>query len=146
MQNTADEKRKDVLTAFVKQFYNNAHFIPKQIIIAEEINDKKIIETWLGRKKDARVYLLVPKRGEKKKLAEMVAENARIYLDQIENKAEREKLKNTQALEKLQKYLNLKDIPKRIEAFDISNTQGAQSVASMVVFENGQRKRMTMEI
>ncbi len=141
LQNTADEKRKDVLTAFVKQFYNNAHFIPKQIIIAEEINDKKIIETWLGRKKDARVYLLVPKRGEKKKLAEMVAENARIYLDQIENKAEREKLKNTQALEKLQKYLNLKDIPKRIEAFDISNTQGAQSVASMVVFENGQPKK-----
>jgi excinuclease ABC subunit C len=141
LQNTDDEERREILTAFVKQFYNNAHFIPKQIIIDEKIDDKETIEEWLSRKKGSRVYVIIPKRGEKRKLAEMVAENARIYLDQVESKAEREKLKNLQALEELQQYLNLDDALNRIEAFDISNTQGTESVASMVVFEGAQPKK-----
>ncbi|WP_213995772.1 excinuclease ABC subunit UvrC [Tepidanaerobacter syntrophicus] len=141
LSNTKGAERKEILTAFVKQFYNNTNFIPKEIIIEEEIEDKATIEEWLYGKKGSKVYISIPKRGEKKKLAEMVAENARIYLEQIENKDEREKLKNMQALEELQKYLGLKDIPHRIEAFDISNTQGTESVASMVVFEEGQPKK-----
>ena len=135
LQNTDDEERREILTAFVKQFYNNAHFIPKQIIIDEEIDDKETIEEWLSRKKGSRVYVIIPKRGEKRKLAEMVAENAQIYLDQIESMEERERLKNLQALEELKQHLNLENVPNRIEAFDISNIQGAESVASMVVFE-----------
>lgn len=141
LSNTNGAERKEILTAFVKQFYNNTNFIPKEIIIEEEIDDKTTIQEWLYGKKGSKVYISIPKRGEKKKLAEMVAENARIYLEQIENKDEREKLKNMQALEELQKYLGLKDIPHRIEAFDISNTQGTESVASMVVFEEGQPKK-----
>jgi len=141
LSNTKGAERKEILTAFVKQFYNNTNFIPKEIIIEEEIDDKITIQEWLYGKKGSKVYISIPKRGEKKKLAEMVAENARIYLEQIENKDEREKLKNMQALEELQKYLGLKDIPHRIEAFDISNTQGTESVASMVVFEEGQPKK-----
>lgn len=141
LSNTKGAERKEILTAFVKQFYNNTNFIPKEIIIEEEIEDKTTIQEWLYGKKGSKVYISIPKRGEKKKLAEMVAENARIYLEQIENKDEREKLKNMQALEELQKYLGLKDIPHRIEAFDISNTQGTESVASMVVFEEGQPKK-----
>ncbi|GLI19704.1 UvrABC system protein C [Tepidanaerobacter syntrophicus] len=141
LSNTKGAERKEILTAFVKQFYNNTNFIPKEIIIEEEIDDKTTIQEWLYGKKGSKVYISIPKRGEKKKLAEMVAENARIYLEQIENKDEREKLKNMQALEELQKYLGLKDIPHRIEAFDISNTQGTESVASMVVFEEGQPKK-----
>jgi excinuclease ABC subunit C len=141
LQNTDDEERREILTAFVKQFYNNAHFIPKQLIIDEEIDDKETIEEWLSRKKGSRVYVIIPKRGEKRKLAEMVAENARIYLDQIESMEEREKLKNLQGLEELQQYLNLENAPNRIEAFDISNIQGAESVASMVVFEGAQPKK-----
>ncbi|WP_286680148.1 excinuclease ABC subunit UvrC [Tepidanaerobacter sp. EBM-49] len=141
LSNTNGAERKEILTAFVKQFYNNTNFIPKEIIIEEEIEDKTTIQEWLYGKKGSKVYISIPKRGEKKKLAEMVAENARIYLEQIENKDEREKLKNMQALEELQKYLGLKDIPHRIEAFDISNTQGTESVASMVVFEEGQPKK-----
>lgn len=141
LSNTKGAERKEILTAFVKQFYNNTNFIPKEIIIEEEIEDKATIEEWLYGKKGSKVYISIPKRGEKKKLAEMVAENARIYLEQIENKDELEKLKNMQALEELQKYLGLKDIPHRIEAFDISNTQGTESVASMVVFEEGQPKK-----
>ncbi|HHV83383.1 MAG TPA: excinuclease ABC subunit UvrC [Tepidanaerobacter syntrophicus] len=141
LSNTKGAERKEILTAFVKQFYNNTNFIPKEIIIEEEIEDKTTIQEWLYGKKGSKVYISIPKRGEKKKLAEMVAENARIYLEQIENKDELEKLKNMQALEELQKYLGLKDIPHRIEAFDISNTQGTESVASMVVFEEGQPKK-----
>lgn len=141
LSNTKGAERKEILTAFVKQFYNNTNFIPKEIIIEEEIDDKTTIQEWLYGKKGSKVYISIPQRGEKKKLAEMVAENARIYLEQIENKDEREKLKNMQALEELQKYLGLKDIPHRIEAFDISNTQGTESVASMVVFEEGQPKK-----
>lgn len=141
LSNTKGAERKEILTAFVKQFYNNTNFIPKEIIIEEEIDDKTTIQEWLYGKKGSKVYISIPKRGEKKKLAEMVAENARIYLEQIENKDEREKLKNMQALEELQKYLGLKDIPHRIEAFDISNTQGTESVASMVVFEEGRPKK-----
>jgi len=141
LHNTDDVDRKEILASFVKQFYNNAHFLPKEIIIDEDIDDKDTIEEWLSRKKGFKVYVIIPKRGEKKKLAQMVAENARAYLDQVESKEEREKLKNRQALEELKEYLNLKVLPHRIEAFDISNTQGTESVASMVVFEGAQPKK-----
>lgn len=141
LNDTDDIERKEILTSFVKQFYNNAHFVPKEIIIDEDIDDKDTIEEWLSRKKGQKVYVLIPKRGEKKKLAQMVAENAQAYLEQVESREEREKLKNRQALEELKEYLCLRDIPHRIEAFDISNTQGTESVASMVVFEGAQPKK-----
>lgn len=141
LNNTDDIERQEILTSFVKQFYNNAHFIPKEIIIDEDIDDRDTIEEWLSRKKGQKVYVLIPKRGEKKKLAQMVAENAQAYLEQVESREEREKLKNRQALEELKEYLCLRDIPHRIEAFDISNTQGTESVASMVVFEGAQPKK-----
>ena len=141
LNNTDDIERQEILTSFVKQFYNNAHFIPKEIIIDEDIDDRDTIEEWLSRKKGQKVYVLIPKRGEKKKLAQMVAENARAYLEQVESREERERIRNLQALEELKKFLNLKELPQRIEAFDISNTQGTESVASMVVFEGAQPKK-----
>jgi len=141
LNNTDDVERKEILTSFVKQFYNNTHFIPKEIIIDEDIDDRATIEEWLSRKKGSKVSVLVPKRGKKKELAQMVAENAVAYLEQIESKEEREKLKNQQALEELKEYLGLDAIPYRIEGFDISNTQGTESVASMVVFEGAQPKK-----
>lgn len=141
LNNTDDIERQEILTSFVKQFYNNAHFIPKEIIIDEDIDDRDTIEEWLSRKKGQKVYVLIPKRGEKKKLAQMVAENARAYLEQVESREERERIRNLQALEELKIFLNLKELPQRIEAFDISNTQGTESVASMVVFEDAQPKK-----
>ncbi len=141
LNNTDDIERQEILTSFVKQFYNNAHFIPKEIIIDDDIDDRDTIEEWLSRKKGQKVYVLIPKRGEKKKLAQMVAENARAYLEQVESREERERIRNLQALEELKKFLNLKELPQRIEAFDISNTQGTESVASMVVFEDAQPKK-----
>lgn len=141
LKNTDDSERKEILTSFVKQFYNNTHFLPKEIIIDEDIDDRDTIEEWLSRKKGSKVYVIIPKRGKKRELAQMVAENARAYLEQVESKEEREQLKNQQALEELKEHLGLEVIPYRIEAFDISNTQGTESVASMVVFEGAQPKK-----
>jgi excinuclease ABC subunit C len=87
------------------------------------------------------VKIIVPKRGEKKELIEMVAENAMAYLEQREAFEERQRIKNEKAMEELKGYLGLGKLPIRIEAFDISNTQGTESVASMVVFENGMPKK-----
>jgi len=141
LNNTDDVERKEILTSFVKQFYSNTHFIPKEIIIEEDIDDREIIEEWLSRKKASKVSVVIPKRGKKKELAQMVAENAVEYLEQVESKEEREKFKNKKALEELKEYLGLDTIPYRIEGFDISNTQGTESVASMVVFEGAQPKK-----
>lgn len=141
LRNTGDVERREILTSFVKQFYSNADFFPKEIIIDEDIDDKETIIEWLSRKKGSKVNVIIPKRGEKKKLGEMVAQNARAYLKQVESGEERAKLKNYRALEELKQYLNLEDVPHRIEAFDISNTQGTESVASMVVFEEAMPKK-----
>ncbi|HHY41417.1 MAG TPA: excinuclease ABC subunit UvrC [Thermoanaerobacterales bacterium] len=141
LHNTDDVERKEILTSFVKQFYNNAHFIPKEIILDEDIDDKGTIEEWLTSKKGSKVSIIIPKRGKKKELAQMVAENALAYLEQVESKEEQEKLRNRQALEELREHLGLETIPYRIEGFDISNTQGTESVASMVVFEGAQPKK-----
>ncbi|ADL08200.1 excinuclease ABC subunit UvrC [Thermosediminibacter oceani] len=141
LKNTDGAERKEILTSFIKQFYDTASFIPKEIILEEEIDDRDTIESWLSGKKGSKVKITIPKRGEKKQLAEMVAENARAYLEQRESAEERERIRNQKAMEELKISLGLEDIPRRIEAFDISNTQGSESVASMVVFEEGIPKK-----
>ncbi|HHW03826.1 MAG TPA: excinuclease ABC subunit UvrC [Thermoanaerobacterales bacterium] len=141
LKNTEGVERREILTSFIKQFYDGAPFIPKEIIVDEEIEDLSTIEEWLEQKKGSKVVITVPRRGEKKKLAEMVAENARAFLDQRESMEDREKMKSRKAMEELMTYLQLENTPNRIEAFDISNTQGKESVASMVVFEEGNPKK-----
>jgi len=133
LKNTEGVERKEILTSFIKQFYDGASFIPREIIVDEEIEDISTIGEWLSQKRGSRVGIIIPRRGEKRKLAEMVAENARTFLDQRESAEDREKMKSRKAMEELKAYLNLEDIPNRIEAFDISNTQGTESVASMVL-------------
>ncbi|AYO30057.1 excinuclease ABC subunit UvrC [Biomaibacter acetigenes] len=141
LKNTEGVERKEILASFIKQFYDSASFIPREIIVEEEIEDLPIIEEWLTQKKGSKVSITIPRRGEKKKLAEMVAENARTFLDQRESMKDREKMKSQKAMEELKTYLKLEDIPNRIEAFDISNTKGTESVASMIVFEGGSPKK-----
>lgn len=141
LKNTEGVERKEILASFIKQFYDSASFIPREIIVEEEIEDLPIIEEWLTQKKGSKVSITIPRRGEKKKLAEMVAENARTFLDQRESMKDREKMKSQKAMEELKTYLKLEDIPNRIEAFDISNTKGTELVASMVVFEEGSPKK-----
>ncbi|MCG0276377.1 MAG: excinuclease ABC subunit UvrC [Thermosediminibacteraceae bacterium] len=141
LSNTEGAERKEILTSFIKQFYDNAPFIPKEIIVEEEIDEKEAIESWLSGKKGSKVKIIIPKRGEKKELVELVAENAMAYLEQKEASEEMDRIKNEKAIEELKIYLGLEHVPKRIEAFDVSNTQGMESVAAMVVFENGMPKK-----
>lgn len=133
--------KSEILSSFLKQFYSGTAYIPKEIIIESEIKDQDLIESWFSKKKGSNVGITVPKRGEKLDLISMVKNNA---LNMLKRRSEA-LLKKTdtskQGLEELREILDLKDFPKRIEAFDVSNIQGVDSVASMVVFENGQSKK-----
>lgn len=134
-------ERKDIMTQFVKQFYGGTPFIPKEILLQEEIDEVEIIEQWLSTKKEGKVEIKVPQRGEKKRLVEMVGKNALITLEQFSEKMKREKEKGEKSLRQLQEILHLPSLPYRIEGFDISNIQGTDSVGSMVVLEEGKPKK-----
>ncbi len=127
----------DIIASFIKQFYTDAAFIPKVIYVQEEIEEVETIKEWLSDKKGTKVNIKNPKRGEKRKLLEMVIQNANISLEQKIYSLDMEKEKAENALKELASYLDLNDSPWRIEAFDISNIQGSDSTASMVVFEGG---------
>ncbi|HHU69849.1 MAG TPA: excinuclease ABC subunit UvrC [Thermoanaerobacterales bacterium] len=127
----------DIIESFIKQFYTDTVFVPKVINVQEEIEDVETIEEWLSEKKGAKVNIRTPKRGEKRKLLEMVIQNAKISLEQEIYSLDLEKEKADNALKELASYIDLDNSPARIEAFDISNIQGSDSTASMVVFEDG---------
>ncbi|WZL72135.1 excinuclease ABC subunit UvrC [Clostridiaceae bacterium 35-E11] len=135
-----EEDRGEIVSAFIKQFYAGTAFVPKEVLIQEEIEDHGLIEKWLSAKKSTKVIVHIPQRGEKKALMELVHKNAVEVLAQFREKLVREREKNEGAMKALGEYLDFKKEPYRIEAFDISNTQGVHSVASMVVFENGKPK------
>lgn len=135
----ADEQ-KEVISSFIKQFYGGTAFIPKEIIIESVIEDQVLIEQWLATKRGTKVALIHPQRGEKKELLELAQKNAREVFEQFREKLTRDKERSEGALEELAELLGLDEIPSRIEAFDISNIRGTDSVASMVVFERGKAK------
>ncbi len=141
LDNLDSMTRSEIMTEFIKQFYSNTTFIPKEILLQEQIQDKEIIQTWLSNLKDQKVYINVPRKGEKYELVELVAKNAIIILEQFGEKMKAENRKTTLALEQIQKALQIDIKLERIESYDISNIQGFESVASMVVFENGKPKR-----
>jgi excinuclease ABC subunit C len=129
-ENTSEEK---IISAFLKQYYTGPRHVPAKIIIPKEVEDKKLVEEWLSEKRDASVSIEVPSEGVEYRLVRMVSKNAEIILNhQKEVKG---------ALLDLKKYLGIPRIPKRIEAFDISNISGKMAVGSMVVFENGAPKK-----
>ena len=139
LKGTDGLSRQAVMAAFLKQYYNGAEFIPAEVLLADgvEAEEAALIETWLSGRKGSRVRLKAPARGEKKKLVEMVAKNALISMEQLlaDERAGRER--EAEALAELAGALGLPASPSRLECFDISNTQGRDSVASMVVFEEG---------
>jgi excinuclease ABC subunit C len=141
VEGTDEQTQNEVVQEFVKQYYQTANFIPQEILLPCDMDEIAIVQSWLRQKKGKKVEVQVPLRGDKKKLVDMAAENATHALDQI--KAEmRAKLDNTQrALEELAEALGLPEAPARIECFDISNTQGENQVASMVVCERGQMNK-----
>ena len=141
VEGTDEQSQSEVVQEFVKQYYQNANYIPQEILLPHEIEENQIIQSWLRQKKGKKVEVHVPVRGDKKRLVDMATENASHALEQI--KAEmRAKLGNTEAaLKELGEALGLAEPPMRIECYDISNTQGANQVASMVVCEKGQMNK-----
>ncbi|MDL2280529.1 excinuclease ABC subunit UvrC [Selenomonadales bacterium OttesenSCG-928-I06] len=139
LSNSEGESDEEVLTAFIKQYYNQATFIPKEILLPHEIKEEKeLLSTWLSNIKGASVHLLAPQRGAKRNLLNMVNDNAKSYLEEYFSKNPLDSDHNIKiSLEELAEHLELDKIPDRIECFDISHIQGAETVASMVVFENG---------
>ncbi|WP_122638896.1 excinuclease ABC subunit UvrC [Romboutsia sp. Marseille-P6047] len=136
-----DSSRESILGSFVKQFYMEQEYIPRELIIEDEIEDNFILEEWLSSKRGSKVSIRIPQKGEKKSLVEMVRKNAVEYLEKFSELNKRKYEKTTGALEQLKELLNLDEIPKRIESFDISNIQGVDSIGSMVVFTNGKKDK-----
>ena len=141
LEGVMDSTRESILGSFVKQFYMEQEYVPKEIIIEEEIEDSFILSEWLSSKKGQKVTIRVPQKGEKKSLIEMVRKNAIEYLEKFSDMNKRKYEKSIGALEELKQILNLDNIPKRIESFDISNIQGVDSIGSMVVFTNGKKDK-----
>lgn len=141
LRGTDDSSRGEVITSFMKQFYLNCQFIPRNILLETELEEQDILEQWLTEKKESRVYLKVPKRGQAKELVELVGRNALEALTKQELEDSYQQQRTTGALEQLQQMLGLPRLPQRMECYDISNTQGTESVASMVVFVDGKPKK-----
>jgi excinuclease ABC subunit C len=129
-----------ILSSFIKQFYTGTPFIPREIMLPEEIEDRTVIEEWLGGKRGGRVYLRVPKKGTKEKLVELAARNAEIVLNQDKDRIKREEGRTIGAMKEIAGLLGLADVV-RVEAYDISNISGFESVGSMIVYERGKPKR-----
>ena len=129
-----------ILSSFIKQFYTGTPFIPREIMLQSEIEDKEIIEEWLSSRRKQKVHILVPKKGTKEKLIELAWENARMVLDKDRERIKREEGRTIGAVHEVEEWLGLKGI-NRMEAFDISNISGFESVGSMVVYEKGRPKR-----
>ena len=134
------DEEKDILESFIKQFYAGTPYIPAELMLQMEIDELKVIEEWLGQKRGHRVRIRVPKKGEKERLVELARKNAQMVLSKDKERIKREEGRTIGAVKEIEKLLGLKDIV-RMEAFDISNTNGFASVGSMVVYEKGKPKR-----
>ncbi|MCW2279040.1 excinuclease ABC subunit UvrC [Heliophilum fasciatum] len=140
---TAEMEPAEILTAFVKQYYSRTDYIPEAILLQAALEPEAeavLITQFLRNKRGKKVEVRVPKRGDKKQLIDMVAKNALLTLEQTEQDQQRKKSMTEQAVLDLQGYLHLDEVPWRIECYDISNTMGTETVASMVVFEGGAPK------
>ena len=140
LEGVEGSKSDSVLGSFVKQFYMEQEYIPREIIVDEEIEDRYILEQWLSEKKGGKVTITIPQKGEKKGLAIMVRKNAMEYLNKFSHLNKQKYEKSIGALTQLTELLKLETVPKRIEAYDISNIQGVDSVGTMIVFEEGRAK------
>ena len=140
MDGVDDDEPSKIMADFVKQYYDSVPTIPPRLLIQHPIEDGELIQQWLAQRRGKRVEIRVPVRGEKRKLVEMVAENARQGQEQMRVKRLATSDSLEAAMEELQERLNLPRIPRRMECYDISNIQGTDSVGSMVVFEGGQSK------
>lgn len=130
----------EILSDFVKQYYSGTPFIPKELLLQEEIEDKEVVESYVSMKRGGKVKISIPKKGKKEKLVELAAENAALVLSKDREKIKREEGRTIGAVKEISRLLDLPNII-RMEAFDISNTNGFENVGSMVVYEKGKPKR-----
>ena len=136
----SEDTRSQVLATFVKQFYAGTPFIPRELMLQEEIEESEVIAEWLTQKRGQKVYIRVPKKVNKEKLVELAAQNANMVLSQDKEKIKREEGRTIGALKQIGSLLGLENL-KRVEAYDISNISGFESVGSMIVYEKGKPKR-----
>ena len=141
LEETADIEIETLIYDFLLQFYADAAFIPKEILLQSGITDNEIMQQWLSMKKESKVELKVPLKGAKHSLLELAQKNAEMSLTQFGEQMKKEEIRTLGALGEIQEIIGLKTPIVRMEAYDISNTQGVQSVGSMVVFEGGKPKR-----
>ena len=134
-----NERLRDTVQSFVKQFYTGTPYIPKEIWLQTEIDEEELLCEWLSKIKGRRVRMLTPKKGQKEKLVEMAVNNAKTVFERDADKMKREEQRTKGALREIGELLGLPDIS-RVESYDISNTQGFESVGSMVVFVDGRPK------
>jgi excinuclease ABC subunit C len=134
------EEDSQILNSFVKQFYAGTPFVPHEIWIQEELEDGPVIERFLTGRRGQRVRLIVPKKGEKERLVELAEKNARMVLSQDKEKIKREELRTIGAMNQIGEWIGLSGV-RRIEAYDISNISGFESVGSMIVYEDGRPRR-----
>lgn len=134
------DTKSQVLSSFLKQFYTGTPFIPSEIMLQSEIEDAEIIEEWLTTRRKQKVHIRVPKKGTKEKLVELALENARMVLSKDRERIKREEGRTIGAVHEVEEWLGLKNVV-RMEAYDISNISGFESVGSMVVYEKGRPKR-----
>ncbi len=136
----AEEDKTSVLTTFVKQFYSGTPFIPKEIMIQEPVEEQEILEEWLTKKRGKKVTIRIPQKGMKEKLVELAGKNAQLVLSQDKEKIKREEGRTIGAVKEIEGLLGMKNL-NRMEAFDISNINGFETVGSMVVYEKGKPKK-----
>lgn len=136
----AEDTKAQILTTFLKQFYSGTPFIPREIMLPQEIEEQEVLADWLGEKRGSKVYIRVPQKGMKEKLVELAQKNAKMVLAQDREKIKREEGRTIGALKEIEQLLDMKGL-NRVEAYDISNTSGFESVGSMIVYEKGKPKR-----
>ena len=140
MTNVSGLERSEVLQNFIEQFYSGTPFLPKELMIQEEIEGQDTLEQWLSSKRGSRLYIRVPKKGTKEKLVELAEQNAALILSKDKEKMKREEGRTIGAVKEIAALLGMEQIV-RMEAFDISNISGFENVGSMVVFEKGKAKK-----
>lgn len=136
----SEESTSDILVNFVKQFYSGTPYIPREIMLQEPIEDIPILEEWLSAKRGRRVYIRIPQKGMKEKLVELAAKNASLVLNQDKEKIKREEGRTIGAVKEIEELLGMHGL-NRMEAYDISNINGFETVGSMIVYEKGKPKR-----
>ncbi len=135
-----EEDSAEIVESFVKQFYSGTPFLPREIWLQQPLPDEQLLTEWLSEKRGSKVTLKVPKKGQKERMMELAERNAATVLEKDRERLKREEAKSVGAVQEIEKLTGLRDIH-RMEAFDISNISGVESVGSMVVFEDGRPKK-----